>query len=174
MRSRARELTLTQQHRRLPRLCAGRQVDVEGEHIKLTTRAEYAPPLRQRSATIVPIEGDGYLSLRKDDRLFRRTDTRLVYDDLKHLIRFSAGDVPLYTRGFQGTATVAGISASRFYSVLEPARQFRSSGSQSFTLFSPSTVETIANGQSLEHRLLQPGTYTIQDFPLAEGSNDVR
>ncbi|MGE5564292.1 MAG: fimbrial biogenesis outer membrane usher protein [Bacillota bacterium] len=119
-------------------------------------------------------EGEGYVSLRKQDPLFRRTGTRLVFDDLKHLVRFTAGDVSLFTRGFQGTATVAGISASRFYSVLEPGQEFRSTGSQSFTLFAPSTVETIVNGQSVEHRLLQPGTYTLQDFPLAEGSNDVR
>lgn len=119
-------------------------------------------------------EGDGYLSLRSEDTLFRRTGTRLIYDDVKDLIRFSAGDVATFARGFQGTATVAGISASRFYSVLEPGQEYRSTGSQSFTLFAPSTVETIVNGQSVEHRLLQPGTYTLQDFPLAEGANDVK
>lgn len=119
-------------------------------------------------------EGEGYLSLRPEDPLFRRTGTRLVYDDVNDLVRFSAGDVATFARGFQGTATVAGISASRFYSVLDPGQEFRSTGSQSFTLFAPSTVETIVNGQSVEHRLLQPGTYTLQDFPLAEGANDVR
>lgn len=122
----------------------------------------------------VVAEGEGYFSLRKQDPLFRRTATRLVYDDIKDLIRFSAGDVAVYARGFQGTTTVAGISASRFYNELEPGHEFRSAGSQSFTIFAPSTVETIVNGQSVEHRLLQPGTYTLQDFPLAEGSNDVR
>lgn len=122
----------------------------------------------------VVAEGEGYFSLRDQDPLFRRTGTRLVYDDTKDVIRFSAGDVLLFTRGFQGTSTVAGISASRFYSVLDPGREFRSSGSQSFTLFAPSTVETVVNGQAVEHRLLQAGTYTLQDFPLAEGSNDVR
>ena len=58
--------------------------------------------------------------------------------------------------------------------ILDPSRDIRSSGAQSFTLFAPSTVETLVNGRSLERKLLQPGTYTLQDFPLAEGANDVR
>lgn len=119
-------------------------------------------------------EGDGYLSFRPEDPVFRRTGSRLVYDDVKDLIRFSAGDVPVFAQGFQSTPDVAGFSASRFYSVLEPGQEFRSTGSHSFTLLAPSTVETIVNGESVEHRLLQPGTYTLRDFPLAEGSNDVR
>lgn len=122
----------------------------------------------------VVAEGEGYLSFRKDDPLFRRVGTRLVYDDLKDVVRFEVGDVRQFGRTFQSTPTVAGFSASRFYNVLEPWEQFNSSGSQSFTLLAPSTVETIVNGRSLERRTLQPGSYTLNDFPLAEGSNDVK
>jgi outer membrane usher protein len=122
----------------------------------------------------VVAEGEAYLSLRRNDPLFRRTGTRLVYDDLKDVIRFAAGDVRPFGRTFQSTPSVAGLSASRFYNVLEPWEDFRSTGSQSFTLLSPSTVETIVNGRSVERRTLQPGSYTLNDFPLAEGANDVR
>ena len=122
----------------------------------------------------VVAEGEGYLSLRPDDPLFRRVGTRLVYDDLKEVIRFELGDVRQYGRTFQSTPAVAGFSASRFYNVLEPWAQFNTSGSQSFTLLAPSTVETIVNGRSLERRTLQSGSYTLNDFPLAEGSNDVK
>lgn len=122
----------------------------------------------------VVAESEGYLSLRKDEPLFRRTGSRFVYDDLKHLIRFSAGDVTPFTRSFQGTPAVAGISAQRFYNVLEPWREFRSTGSQSFTIFAASMVDTVVNGRSVERKLLQPGNYTLEDFPLAEGANDVR
>jgi outer membrane usher protein len=122
----------------------------------------------------VVAEGEGYLSLRKDEPLFRRTGSRLVYDDLRDVIRFTAGDVIPFARSFQSTPTVAGISASRFYNILEPWREFRSTGSQSFTLFAPSMVETVVNGRSVERKLLQPGNYTLEDFPLAEGANDVR
>ena len=119
-------------------------------------------------------EGEGYLSFRKNEPLFRRTGSRFVYDDLKDVIRFTVGDLEPFARSFQSTPTVAGFSASRFYNVLEPWRESRSTGSQSFTLFAPSTVETIVNGRSVERKLLQPGTYTLNDFPLAEGANDVR
>ena len=122
----------------------------------------------------VVAEGEGYLSLRKGDPLFRRTGSRLVYDDLADVIRFTAGDLQPYARGFQSTPSAAGISVQRFYSVLEPWREFRSTGSQAFTLFAPSMVETLVNGRSVERKLLQPGNYTLQDFPLAEGANNVR
>jgi outer membrane usher protein len=122
----------------------------------------------------VVAEGEGYLSLRKEDPLFRRTGSRLVYDDLKNVIRFTTGDIQPFARGFQSTPTVAGISAQRLYNVLEPWQEFRSTGSQSFTVTAPSMVETIVNGRSVERKLLQPGNYTLQDFPLAEGSNNVR
>ena len=122
----------------------------------------------------VVAEGEGYLSLRKGDPLFRRVGTRLVYDDLADVIRFTLGDVRPFGRTFQSTPTVAGFSASRFYNVLEPWQEFRSTGSQSFTILAPSTVETIVNGRNVERRTLQPGSYSLNDFPLAEGSNDVR
>ena len=126
-----------------------------------------------RAAGVVG-EGEGYLSFRPGEPRFRRTGSRFVYDDLKDVIRFTLGDVQPFARGFQSTPTVAGISAQRLYNVLEPWREFRSTGSQSFTLFAPSMVETIVNGRSVERKLLQPGNYTLQDFPLAEGANNVR
>jgi outer membrane usher protein len=122
----------------------------------------------------VVAEGEGYFSLRKDEPMFRRAGTRLVYDDFKHVARWTLGDVRPFARGFQAAPTVAGLSVARFYSVLEPQREIRSSGSQSFSLFAPSTVETIVNGRSVERKLLQPGTYDLRDFPLAEGANDVQ
>lgn len=122
----------------------------------------------------VVAEGEGYVSFRKNEPLFRRVGTRFVYDDLGDVVRFTIGDLQPFGRTFQSTPTVAGVSVSRFYNVLEPWQQFRSTGNQSFTIFAPSTVETLVNGRSVELRTLQPGSYTLSDFPLAEGSNDVR
>lgn len=119
-------------------------------------------------------EGEAYLSLRGDERFLRRTGSRLVYDDTKDVIRFTLGDLQPFARNFQSTPTVAGLSAQRFYNVLEPWREYRSTGSQGFTIFAPSMVETMVNGRSVERKLLQPGNYTLQDFPLAEGANNVK
>jgi outer membrane usher protein len=122
----------------------------------------------------VVAEGEGYLSLREGEPLLRRTGTRLVYDDIDRTMRWALGDVRPFGTSFQSTPTMGGLSVSRIYSILQPQREVRSTGSQSFSLFAPSTVETIVNGRTVERKLLQPGNYTLQDFPLAEGANDVR
>lgn len=119
-------------------------------------------------------EGEGIASGRRADPAFRRTGNRLVYDDLARTMRWTLGDVRLASRSFQGSAQVAGLSVSRLYAALDPQREIRSTGAQSFTLLTPSRVETIVNGRTVERRSFQPGTYTLQDFPLAEGSNNVR
>jgi outer membrane usher protein len=122
----------------------------------------------------VVTESEGYVSLRSGEPLIRRTGSRLVYDDLAHTVRWTLGDVRSYGRNFQSTPAAAGLSVARFYNVLDPQREVRPTGSQGFTLFAPSTVETVVNGRVVERKLLQPGSYTLQDFPLAEGGNDVR
>ena len=119
-------------------------------------------------------EGETYVSLRHGDQFYRRAGTRLIYDDTRRLIRTSAGDVRLYPRYFQSGPSVAGLSIGRSYSLLDPQQDIRSSGAQSFVIDSPSVVETIVNGRSVERKTFQPGSYTLQDFPLAEGSNDVK
>lgn len=119
-------------------------------------------------------ESEGYLSFRAQDPLLRRTASRLVYDDRKRLVRFAAGDVPIVGSAFQSMPSAAGFTASRFYHVLEPWREFRSTGSQRFTITAPSMVETLVNGRLVERRRYQPGNYALSDFPLAEGANDIK
>lgn len=119
-------------------------------------------------------ESAAFLSLRPDEPRVRRTFSRLVYDDLKHVMRITAGDITPASRAFQSSPLIGGISVSRFYNILDPQRDVRSGGVQNFAIVSPSVVETFVNGRSVERKSLQPGTYTLSDFPLAEGANDVR
>lgn len=119
-------------------------------------------------------ETETYVSTRHGDPAIRRTGSRLVYDDLRDTVRITVGDLLPTSRSFQSAPSVGGIGVARFFNVLDPQREVRSSGSQSFTLFAPSVVETLVNGRSVERKTLQPGSYTLQDFPLAEGANDVR
>lgn len=119
-------------------------------------------------------EGEGVLSFRRTDPRFRWTGGRLVYDDTARLVRLSVGDARPFGRGFQSSGSVAGLSISRSYGLLDPSREIRSTGAQSFTVLAPSSVETIVNGRTVERRTLQPGSYTLADFPLAEGANDVK
>ncbi|WP_176593728.1 fimbria/pilus outer membrane usher protein [Sphingobium sp. EM0848] len=122
----------------------------------------------------VVAEGEAYVSARPGDVPFRRVGSRLVYDDMQREMRWVAGDVRPLARSFQGSPVIGGLAVGRLYSELEPQREIRSSGQQSFSILGPSTVEVIVNGRSIERRRMQPGTYALSDFPLADGANDVR
>lgn len=122
----------------------------------------------------VVVEAEGYGSFRSNEPTFRRTGTRLVYDNLVRTVRLSLGDIRMVSRSFQSTPNVAGLSVTRLYSQLDPQREIRSNGTQSFSLFAPSVVETVVNGRIVERKQLQPGNYSLQDFPLADGANQVQ
>jgi outer membrane usher protein len=105
---------------------------------------------------------------------FLRNGTRLVYDDARHLLRWTAGDLVTENRGFQGTLDIAGIGISRSYALLDPRRNVAPRGGQTFTIQRDSTVQAVVNGRTIRELRLQPGTYNVSDFPFAEGANDVQ
>ena len=105
---------------------------------------------------------------------FQRLGSRLVYDDTNNLVRWTAGDLQPISRGFQSTPDIAGFSAFRSYSVLQPQQIVRPRGDRSFRLDRPSTVEIQVNGQIVRRVQLQPGVYNLRDFPFTQGANDIR
>jgi outer membrane usher protein len=105
---------------------------------------------------------------------FRRSGSRLVYDDARHLARLTAGDLLSETRGFQGALDIAGLGISRSYALLDPRRNVAPRGGQTFSLERDATVEAIVNGRTVRVLRLQPGTYNVSDFPFAQGGNDVQ
>jgi len=105
---------------------------------------------------------------------FQRLGSRLVYDDQKNLMRWTAGDLQTVARGFQSAPDIAGLSLFRSYSVLQPQMIARPNGDRQFTLQRPSTVEIQVNGQIVQRLQLAPGNYNLRDFPLTQGANDVR
>ena len=105
---------------------------------------------------------------------FQRRGTRLVYDDRRNLVRWSAGDLQTLARGFQSAPEIAGLSVSRFYSLLDPQTIIRPRGSRSFQLERRSIVEVRVNDQLVRRLELDPGTFDLRDFPFTQGSNDVR
>jgi len=104
---------------------------------------------------------------------FQRRGSRLVYDDRERLVRWSAGDLLTVARGFQSAPEIAGFSASRRYSILDPQTVIRPRGSRSFQVARRSMVEVRINGQLVRRIELDPGAYDLQDFPFAQGANDV-
>ncbi len=105
---------------------------------------------------------------------FQRLGSRLVVDDLKHLVRYSAGDLQVQSRGFQTTPEMAGAAVMRSYGALNPQQIIRPRGDRTFTLERASTVEVLVNGQQVRRLQLAPGNYNLRDFPFAQGANDVR
>ena len=105
---------------------------------------------------------------------FVREGTRLVYDDRQRLIRFSAGDLRTNGRGFSGSPQIAGLSAMRVYSTVDPLRNVQPRGDQSFVLTRPGTLEALINGRPVRKIRLDPGTYNVRDFPFVQGTNDVQ
>ena len=104
---------------------------------------------------------------------FRRSGTRLVYDDARRLARWTAGDLSSESRGFQGSLDIAGVGINRSYALLDPRRNVAPRGGQTFSLDRDATVEAIVNGRTVRVLRLQPGTYNVSDFPFAQGGNDV-
>jgi outer membrane usher protein len=104
---------------------------------------------------------------------FTREGTRLVYDDRRRLIRFAAGDLITSGRGFSGSPQIAGISAQRVYSIVDPLRSVQPRGDRSFTLTRAATVDATINGQSVRRIRLEPGVYNVRDFPFVQGTNNV-
>ena len=107
------------------------------------------------------------------DRGFSRDGTRVVYDDIDRLNRWTVGDLIPQGRGFQGFQDMAGVSVARTYALLDPQRNVAPRGGRTFTLDRDSTVEAFVNGRSVRTIRLQPGTYDVSDFPFVQGSNDV-
>ncbi len=137
-----------------------------------------APPLAAIDSAVrfggVVLENESVVSARSGDPAFRRVGTRLIYEDMRRELRLTAGDLQIVPTRFQASPTALGVGISRFYGQLDPQREIRAGGVQSFRVISPSTIETFVNGRSVERRAFQPGNYTLADFPLAEGSNQVR
>lgn len=122
----------------------------------------------------VVLEGEANWQSGAAGKDFQRRGTRLVYDDRRNLMRFAAGDLLTLARGFQSAPQIAGLSVSRFYSLLDPQTVIRPRGSRSFQLERRSTVEVRVNNQLVRRMELDPGTFDLQDFPYTQGSNDVR
>ena len=107
-------------------------------------------------------------------RKFTRSGSRIVFDDARHLLRWTAGDLEPEIRGFQGSMDLAGVSLARSYALLEPQRNVAPRGGRTFSLSRDFTVEAYINGRPIRSLRLQPGTYNVADFPFAQGGNDIQ
>jgi outer membrane usher protein len=101
---------------------------------------------------------------------FTRDETALIYDDVRRMLRITAGDLVSRGTGFQSVPLMAGVSVERLFS-LQPERLFRPIGNSSFQLDETATVQVRINGVVQRELVLQPGRYNLRDLPLTQGSN---
>lgn len=106
------------------------------------------------------------------DKVWEKRDTRLVFDDPEHRIRYTAGDLNYPIASLQGFLPMIGFSIARENS-LQRYRITSPLGQSSFFLKQDSKVEVIINGHTVQTLQLSAGPQQIRNFPLTGGANDV-
>lgn len=121
----------------------------------------------------VELESQGIWQPGNSGTSYQRQGTRLIYDDIGNIVRWTAGDLQTVSQGFQASPDMAGLSVYRSYSILQPEVSVRPSGDQSFRLLRPSSVTISVNGAPVRTLRLDPGTYNLRSFPFSQGANDI-
>lgn len=100
----------------------------------------------------------GDFTITKD---FTEHDLRLIFLDQSNLYS-----------GFQASASFAGLSLSRSFS-MRPNMDNRITAQKNFLLEQPSTVEIRINNNRYRTIRLSPGRYHLSDLPISVGINDI-
>jgi len=108
-----------------------------------------------------------------EEQRFVRQDVTLIHDNFKRGLRYSIGDIQPSVSSFQTSPSMLGFSVERNYLAINPFRNLSSRGQSRFTLDRAATVSFQVNGVVVETRRLEPGDYSIEDFPFSGGTNDV-
>lgn len=108
------------------------------------------------------------------DGPWRRREARLIKDFYSTAIRATAGEFTPVVDSFQGSGRIVGVGVERSYATIRPFQNIRPTGRQEFTLERETTVEVIINGVPGQTLRLQPGRYSLADFPFATGANVVQ
>ncbi len=139
-----------------------------GETGLLPLNAVFEPALNIRGWVL---EGEAYY--REDgDLRWSRGATRLVRDWTGPGIRAQFGDVAMPVVGPQVGRSLGGLSVARNFG-LQPYRAVQPAGQREFILEAPSTVEVLVNGRPSRTFRLEPGPYSLGNFPGTAGTNDV-
>lgn len=119
------------------------------------------------------LEGRGNYLENSPENEWERDDMRLVYDDEKRLIRYGLGDLSYPVTSFQSFQEMLGFSFSKDYSIA-PYTISQPTGSSGFLLERDANVEIFVNEIRINNLKLSAGSYDITDFPVTNGSNDVK
>lgn len=104
----------------------------------------------------------------------QRGDVTLTRDNFENAIRYQVGDIRPSVIGFQTGIDLLGVSFERNYGAIQPFKNLRPGGRNSFVLERQARVSYEVNGVTLGGQRLDAGEYDVRDFPLITGANDVR
>ncbi len=119
------------------------------------------------------VEWSGFYEENAQADRWRRGDVRIVLDDVKRAIRYSAGDIQYRATEFQGAPPMLGVSIERQFDEIHPLSSVTPTGQQTFNLTRRSRVEVYVNGFYQRTLSLEPGRYQLSDFAFNSGVNDV-
>lgn len=111
--------------------------------------------------------------IENDPHPWQRADTRLVHDMPNNMIRTALGDLSYPVEGFQSFQPMLGLTVARNFD-LQPYRVSEPTGRTSFFLVSPSRVDIYVNDRKVQTLQLSSGPYDMTDFPVVNGSNNVK
>ncbi len=118
------------------------------------------------------LEGSGSY-IENNPRPWQRGNTRLVHDLPDRMMRTALGDLSYPVEGFQSFQPMLGLTVARNFD-LQPYRVSEPTGQMSFFLNSPSRVDIYVNDRKVQTLQLNSGPYNISDFPVVNGSNNVK
>ena len=131
----------------------------------------------------VVLEGEGSLyagaaagltQANYQDFVLYRRGTRFVYDLPEEATRIRLGDIMPDYSGFQSSPDILGLSVQKTYMQLQPGKSIHPTGSHSFRVERPSSVDIIVDGVLFRHIKIEPGNYDLSELPLRPGASKVK
>jgi outer membrane usher protein len=136
------------------------------------TRASGADGAIDAGVSIGPAVAQNTMSW-DERRGFVRGLTSLVVDEPHRLRRWTLGDSIVPAEGLGSGMLVGGVRVARDYGLDPYFVQFPTLGLSGTTL-TPSTVDVYVNGNLVSRQTLPAGSFTLDNVPMPNGSNDTR
>lgn len=118
------------------------------------------------------LEADFLYSTSEEEGLLRGP-VRIVKDDEKHAIRYSAGDIQYSGISFMNQRSLGGLMVSKEFSIT-PNISTAPVGEKEFILYDAAKVLFFVNNRLTQILELAKGRYNATDFPISDGVNEIR
>lgn len=99
--------------------------------------------------------------------------SNIIYDDRKHLTRFTFGDAFVSSGELGAGQFIGGVSISRNFGI-DPYFVRQPSLGYSGSALTPSTLDVYVNGTRVRSTAVAPGQFQVQNLPVTMGSGNVR